>query len=52
MLITNFTSKKLRFSIFKDISEDSSEEAFAHVIAPKCSFNLSGDFDYVVTEED
>jgi len=51
MLITNATSKKLRFSIMKDKSEDEMFEAFAYMIAPHCSLNLEGIENYVVSEE-
>jgi len=51
MLITNSTDKKLRLSILKAKSEDEMYEAFAYVIAPGCSLSLSGDENYVVSEE-
>lgn len=51
MLITNATSKKLRFSIFRDISEDEREEKFAYIIAKECSLNIPEDDNFTVSEE-
>lgn len=52
MLVTNSTSKKLRFSIVGSISEDEMEEKFAYIVQKGCSLNMDLTEGFVVSEED
>ena len=52
MLITNATGRKIRLSVFRDISEDEIEEKFAYIIADECSLALNGDENYRISLEE
>jgi len=49
--MSNGTLKKLRFSVYKDKSQDEQYEAFAYVIASGCALNIPDDETYVITED-
>jgi len=49
MLITNATGKKIRLSVYKDISEDEGYEAFAYIIAHGCSLNIPETESYCIS---
>lgn len=51
MLITNATSKKLRFSILKPKSESEDYEAFAYIMATGCSLSLPDNENFEISEE-